>query len=360
MEDRRLRRIELASQRMTVALLAFLSLIALGTVLSSGRSVVIPLVLAMLASNIFIPFVRRGARKGIPPFLTVFVFLVLFVGVCLMALIFVNARVIALAQAFPRYYARLLALAQSLANTYDLPVNFWEGLNLGDKATAYLFNLSGSAVSFLSNLILVMVFMVFILLGSPYFEYKIRKAFSSNNAGRVQLVMEKISLQISRYLVTQTLISAATGILVWFFLAFFIGVDFPITWGILAFFLNFIPTLGSIIASLPPVLMALVQHAPDIWPAAGVALVLAAIQMTLGNFIAPKIYGERLNLSPVVILLFLLFWGWLWGITGALLAVPIAAAIQIALAHIPSLAPLAILMGSGKRYTRKPTPAAEP
>ncbi len=86
---------------------------------------------------------------------------------------------------------------------------------------------------------------------------------------------------------------------------------------------------------------------------------MLAIQMTFGNFIAPKVYGDRLNLSPVVILLFLVFWGWLWGITGALLAVPIAAAIQIALAHIPALAPLAVLMGSGKKYARKsPKPDA--
>ena len=83
-----------------------------------------------------------------------------------------------------------------------------------------------------------------------------------------------------------------------------------------------------------------------------------AIQQTLGNFIAPKVYGNRLNLSPVVILLFLVFWGWLWGIVGALLAVPIAAAIQIALAQIPALAPLAVLMGSGKKCARKKSAAS--
>ncbi|HRV30841.1 MAG TPA: AI-2E family transporter, partial [Kiritimatiellia bacterium] len=83
------------------------------------------------------------------------------------------------------------------------------------------------------------------------------------------------------------------------------------------------------------------------------ALVLLVIQMGLGNFVAPKVYGDRLNLSPVVILLFLVFWSWLWGIVGALLSVPIAAAIQIALAQIPPLAPLATLMGSGRKYMRK-------
>ncbi len=105
--------------------------------------------------------------------------------------------------------------------------------------------------------------------------------------------------------------------------------------------------------------MALVQHYPAVWPVVAVALALTAIQMVLGNIIAPKVFGDRLNLSPVVILLFLVFWGWLWGVTGALLAVPIAAAIQIALAHIPPLAPLAVLMGSGKRYAKKqPAPGS--
>jgi AI-2 transport protein TqsA len=84
--------------------------------------------------------------------------------------------------------------------------------------------------------------------------------------------------------------------------------------------------------------------------------VLIAIQMVARQLSSPrKSIGDRLNLSPVVILLFLVFWGWLWGITGALLAVPIAAAIQIALSQIPPLAPLAVLMGSGRRYAKKPS-----
>jgi len=116
------------------------------------------------------------------------------------------------------------------------------------------------------------------------------------------------------------------------------------------------------VASIPPVLIALVQFAPALWPAVMTALTLLVLHQVAGNLIAPKLYGERLNLSPVVILLFLLFWGWLWGITGALLAVPIAAAIQITLAHIPALAPLAVLMGSGRRYARAapPPPPAAP
>lgn len=352
-EDRRLRRIEMASQRMTVLFLAILTLIALGMVLRSGRGVVLPLLLAMLLSNIFVPFVRRTKARGIPPILTISVILSLFVGICLLAVLSINARVVALAQAFPRYYARLLSLVQSLANDFDLPVHFWEGLNLGDKAAAYLLNLSGSAVSLLSNLVLVIIFMVFILLGSPYFTYKLRKAFSLSGAERIDHIIDGISSQISRYLLTQTLISAGTGLLVWFFLAFFVGVDFPITWGLLAFFLNFIPTIGSIVASMPPILFALVQFYPDWGPFVTASLGLLLIQFVMGNLLTPKLMGDRLNLSPVVVLISLLLWGWLWGVAGALLSVPITAVVKIICENVEALTPLSALMGSGRSYQRE-------
>ena len=353
MDDRRLRRIEMASQRLSVFFLGTLTLISLGMVLQAGRGVVLPLVVAMLLSNLFIPIVRRATARSIPPSLTVFVMLSLFIGLCLLAVLFINARVITLAQAFPRLYARLLTLIQSLTNDFDLPPNFWEGLNLGDKAAAYLFNLSGSAVSLLSNLILVMIFMIFILLGSPYFTYKLRKAFSSSGAERIDVVLQGISSQISRYLLIQTLISATTAILVWGFLAFFVSLDFAITWGLLAFFLNFIPTIGSIIASVPPILLALVQFYPDLGPFFTAGLGLLLIQVVMGNILTPKFMGDHLNISPVVVLISLLLWGWIWGVAGALLSVPIIAVIKIICENVPALAPLSALMGSGRSYQRE-------
>jgi predicted PurR-regulated permease PerM len=197
------------------------------------------------------------------------------------------------------------------------------------------------------------------LLAKPYANDKLRAAFSPARADAIIEITGTISRQIGAYLGALFVISLVTGLCVWGALAW-MGIEFAFAWGLLAFVLNFIPNIGSIVASIPPVLTALVQFAPSIWPAVGVAAVLLVIQNTLGNFVAPKVYGDRLNLSPVVILLFLVFWGWLWGIVGALLAVPIAAAIQIALSHIPALAPLAVMMGSGQKYARRPPPPAPP
>jgi predicted PurR-regulated permease PerM len=131
-----------------------------------------------------------------------------------------------------------------------------------------------------------------------------------------------------------------------------IGVDFAVTWGALAFFLNFIPTVGSMIASIPPILVALVQF-DTFWPAVVTALALLTIQMVIGNGITPKVMGDQLNLSPVVVLISLVFWGWLWGIVGALLSTPIASAIKIVCENIDALKPISILMGSGKPYLKE-------
>ena len=154
--------------------------------------------------------------------------------------------------------------------------------------------------------------------------------------------------QVSRYLLLQFVISLATGVCVWLAL-WAIGVEFAPTWGVLAFVLNFIPTIGSIIASIPPILIALVQSAPhSYWQAVVTAIALLAIQMTIGNVISPRVMGDHLNLSPVAVLVSLLFWSWLWGPAGALLSVPITAAIKIVCDNIAPLAPIGVLLGSGR------------
>jgi AI-2 transport protein TqsA len=191
-----------------------------------------------------------------------------------------------------------------------------------------------------------------LLLAKPYFKFKIKKAFSSDQADRVSRIIESISKQIGSYLALQFLISLTTGILVWLALVV-IGVDFAATWGILAFVLNFIPTVGSIIASLLPVLVATIQFYPSYWTPIICLVSMLIIQMVMGNVVSPKVMGDRLNLSPVAILLSLLFWGWLWGIIGALLSVPFTAAIMIVCENIEPLQPISIMMGSGRRYQKE-------
>ncbi len=226
------------------------------------------------------------------------------------------------------------------------------GFNWGQSIGRFLVTLSGSIFAFVSKLVLVVIFLFFILLGKPYFKYKILKSFSDDKANQFSQITHSITGQIRRYLSLQFLISFVTGCLVWLTLML-IGVDFAVTWGALAFFLNFIPTVGSIAASFPPIILALVQYYPSLWPCVITLLSILTIQLGMGNGIAPKVLGDQLNLSPVVILLSLLFWGWLWGVVGALLSVPITAALKIVCENIESLQPISVMMGSGKSYRRE-------
>lgn len=342
----------------TALSLGILAVIAVGLVLKAAQGVVLPLLVAWLLSYLLAPVVNFLVRRlRIPAPLAVGFVVILLLSAAWGVGLVIQLRLISFAKAFPAYEDKIHALYTYFGSELDVPSAVLKDFDWTAQIGPLLVKTSRFFITFISNAVLVMIFLVFMLLAKPFANDKLRAALP-DRADTLIDITNAISGQIGVYLGSLFVISFVTGLLVWGVLEW-MGIEFAFTWGLLAFLLNFIPTLGSIVASIPPVIMALVQHYPAVWPVVGVALVLLAIQMVMGNLIAPKVFGDRLNLSPVVILLFLVFWGWLWGITGALLAVPIAAAIQIALAHIPPLAPLAVLMGSGKKYARKPTPPTD-
>lgn len=339
------------NNRVATVFLGILALIAVGTVFKMARSVVLPLTIAWLLSFMLGPLVRSMARRGIPVSLGILIVLLLLLGVCFLAGYMVNEGVSGFAAAYPRYRARMTTIFDTFTQDVKLPPGLFKNIDFGDKLGTFIVRLSGSFVTFGSNLVLVMIFLVFMLLGKPYSRYKIERAFSPERAVRMRGMMEGITDQIRRYLVVQFFISLITGALVWLVLAW-IGVDFAFTWGALTFFLNFIPTIGSVIASIPPILVAVVQFYPEPWPAVLCAAAVLVIQQVTGNVLSPRMMGKSLNMSPVTILLALLFWGWLWGVVGALLSIPMTAAIKIVCENVEGLRPISILMESGKGYKR--------
>ncbi len=336
--------------RVAVALLAVVTLILVGAVLRTAQVVVLPLIIAWLLSYILGPIVTFLTRRRVPVALSITFVLVLLLAAGYFIGVFLHSRVINFMQYYDAYYARLIELIRTFTDDLDLEFDLISGIDWGPLVREHLMKLTSPLISFMSRLLLVVIFLVFLLLGKPFFPAKVKRAFGPDDAERVTRILGSISGQIGHFLVMQLLISFATGVCVWFALIL-IGVDFPITWGATAFLLNFIPTLGSIVASIPPVLMALVQF-PTLWPALVTLVALFAIQMTIGNVIAPKVLGDRLNLSPVVVLLSLVFWGWLWGIVGAILAVPIASTIKIVCENFEGLKPISMMMGSGRGLGR--------
>jgi predicted PurR-regulated permease PerM len=332
--------------KVMLGLMSLLCAIALCTVLKLASSVFIPLVVAWFLLQVFRPLLDLGKKIKLPQALNVILVFVVFFGLCIAGINFCTTQVVAFNRAFNLYYPKLNEMTRNILEILQIPPESISRINWMDILGQYLRNISEVAFAISSKFVLMLVFLMFMLLEAPYLDNKIDRAFSGQHAARIKKILTSVSDQISRYLGTLTLISLATGLCAWIALVAQ-GVELAVGWGVLTFLLNFIPTVGSIIATIPPVLMAALQFSPSYIRPIMVLISLGVIQMTIGNVITPKVVGDRLGLSPVLILLSLLLWGTIWGVPGALLSVPIASIIKIVCENISSLKPIAVMMGTG-------------
>jgi predicted PurR-regulated permease PerM len=328
--------------------LVLLTIFAVGFILSRAERVAIPLTLAFILTLLLYPVVQAGEPYRIPPIIMVIVILVCFFAVFVPLGIFLNARLQNTLAILPVYHSKLVGIGRTLLQKYQVPSAFWVSINWYNTVGKYMEGMTGFLLSWLGNLVMVMVFLIFMLLEAPYMDNRLLRAFKDENGRIVTRVTDSIVSQISKYLRTLAIISLSTGACVWGALSL-IKVEFALTWGVMAFVLNFVPTVGSIAASIPPILVAVVQYYPDPVPALLTLLALLAIQFTIGNILTPKIMGDTLDISPVIILVSLMFWGLIWGVTGALLSVPILVILKIICENIESLHFLVVLMSSAKK-----------
>jgi AI-2 transport protein TqsA len=229
-----------------------------------------------------------------------------------------------------------------------------EEMNLSGLAQTLI----GSAGSFLSGFVMVLLYIPFMMAERLPMSQKITLAASTPEmASEVGVVLRSISVGLQRYIGTKTLVSLLTGILSYAVMKP-VGLDFAETWGVLAFALNFIPTIGSAVAVAIPAIVALVQF-ETLTPFLIIIVGCGAIQFVVGNILEPKLTGKSLNLSPLMVILALTAWTTLWGIAGALLSVPITVCVLIIFSNIREAKPWAILMsGDGSLATEGDKPNA--
>ena len=331
--------------KLLVVMVAMLTAIAVGILINLTSEIVIPLIIAWFLVQISHPVIAAGERMRLPHILNVaLVFLVIFFLLSLGISFFVTQAKES-ERIFNQYGGKLSQLMAQIVDTLQIPT---ETVSIVGLLKRYVGNISGRVINFGSQFVMTLVFLAFMLLETPTIDSKLDAAFPGSHSGTIKNILESISRQTSRYLGTMVIVSLITGFCVWAVL-FFIGVEFAAGWGILAFLLNFIPTAGSVIATVPPVLMALLQFAPSYSEAVVTLVAIGIIQMVTGNVLLPKMLGDSLGLSPVVIMLSLLLWGMILGLPGAILSVPIAAIIKIVCENFPSLRPIAIMMGTGPR-----------
>lgn len=333
--------------------LVFFGTIALAKI---GAPIIIPLIFALLISFVFGPFLNRLKRFKVPYGLSVLVVLIIFFIVCFLLGFFLFSSINAVAGEIPKYYEKMEALIFQLFDliyerfNIDLGSQLAE-LNWMNTVRPVLLGFSGGFIDFLKNLGIVILFLVFMLIESPFFQKTIERAFPRKTSFQIIRVYKHTIRQISQYLGLKSLISAATGILVWLCLTV-IGLDFAPLWGVLACVFNFIPSIGSFFIMAGTILMGFLQFYPSAGRIIAVAATMISVQLVMGNFLDPKLQGERLKLSPLIILLSLFIFGYIWGIAGMFLSVPMLSVVKILCENIPGLTPLAVVLENGRGHQK--------
>jgi AI-2 transport protein TqsA len=341
------------SQRLMPVLLCIISFILIVAALRTAQTIVVPFMLAVFAALIASPILLWMQGKGVPTWLSVLAIVLVMVAVVGLFGILAGASAQDFSDRLPFYKqqftARLDRATEDMSE--DAAAALQDLFNVFDpaKAMGLAAGLLNSVGSVLTNAALIVFMLVFMLLEVTGFQKKLQVALPSS--WDVMDYISRVAHSVKRYLAIKTLISLATGLAAGLLVGL-LGIDFPILWGLLAFLLNYIPSVGSILAAVPPVILALIQHGPG--KALAVVVGYLVINAVFGNLIEPRVAGRGVGLSPLVVFLSLVFWGWVLGPVGMLLSVPLTASIKIILESSESTKWAAVFLGT----TPKDQPAA--
>jgi predicted PurR-regulated permease PerM len=320
-----------------------------GVVLRLAKSVLFPFFLALFIYFILSPVIGFMIKKlKLSKTISLVIVLILtFFALYLTGAVMYSSGV-TLANELPAYSSKLSSLLEEFQDWLNLPktqldpLSWIKGLDIA-KVGGFVLTSLGTFFGFVSNILLILVFLVFMLAGRGKLNVKLKATYSADRSRQLVHVMDKIEREVEKYLALKTVISVLSGLVAWIIMAAF-GVDFAALFGIVTFLLNYIPNIGSFIAKVLPFVIAILQFESP-WKAVWMLVLLLITDGIIGMIVEPRMMGKQLGLSPLAILFALFFWGWLWGIPGMIMAVPIIAVIKIVAENVPSLKILEALLG---------------
>lgn len=326
-----------------------LFIVVLFYILSIGASLIIPFVIAVLFSLAIIGlsdfYKKIGYKKfKIPWFLAMIFSLATYIVIFWVIGKMMNSNIQEVIALLPKYQERLSSLYIQGLNYFQIPptIDAYSVFQKIDIATQFT-NVVSSITSIFSNAGLIFFYVMFILLEYRFFSEKIQLMFKTPQKRTTAIeLIDRIKGDIKSYFLIKTIVSFTTASIAYLFMVLF-WLDFALFWAMIIFFLNFIPNVWSIIAYSFPVILSLIQF--DNFYTTFVLLgIFIGIEVLMGNIIEPKFMGNKLNLSPLVILIALGFWGSIWGIVGMLLSVPLMVIINIILSKFETTRPIAVLL----------------
>jgi len=332
-------------QRILLTLAAFIVVVA---GMRAAQDLLIPFLLSLFIAIVVTPLLNWLRGKGIPTGVAILLIILLIILAGFLIAVLVGTSLTDFSNSLPAYQKGLQAKTSELLAFLEtkgveiMDETFLEFINPGAAMRMTSRLLTGLG-NLLGDTFLILLVVVFMLLEAANFGAKMERAVEpgSPSIDRSSVFLDNIK----RYMVIKTWTSLGTGVIVTVWLTIW-GVDYAILWGLLTFLFNYIPNIGSIIAAVPPVLLALLQLGP--WTALAVGLGYLAVNMVIGSFLEPRLMGRGLGLSTLIVFLSLLFWGWVLGPVGMLLSVPLTMSMKIALASFEETEWISTLLGSSR------------
>ena len=312
----------------------------------ASSDILIPFLLAVFISVIANPLVKKLHSRGIPTIGAILLVILAIIAIGIVVTSLLGNSLNDFSDNLPMYKQMINNSASNFFKFFeDFGLQISGSLIIERFDPGAIMSLTSSILSglggVLSNSLLILLMVVFMLLEATIFKYKLRHVFGNQMNGANQV--DSFSDTVNQYMLIKTGISIMTGIIasIWLII---LGVDYPLLWGLLTFLFNYVPTIGSIIAAIPPSLLALIQFGvvSSLLSAVGYLV----INIIIGSILEPRILGRGLGLSTLVVFLSLLFWGWVFGPVGMILSVPLTMTIKIALSNSTSGKWISTLMDS--------------
>jgi len=318
----------------------------------SASEIIVPFLLSLFLAIILLPSYSFFNKKGFPEVISLTIVISIFILLLTLVAKLIgssitdfNANIDTYSDKLTIYYYSFVSLASKLG--IEISVDELSSMLNSKQIMSFATKIMQSMGSMFTNGFVVLLTVVFMLLESSNFKSKI-ELFGENSEAISHV--HKITQQIKEYMVLKAAISIFTGLIVWIALSI-IGTDYAFLWAVVAFLFNFIPNIGSIIAAVPAVLLTLVQF--GLISAMVVSVIYIAINIIIGSIIEPKVMGKGLGLSTLVVFLSLLFWGWLLGIVGMLLSIPLTIMVKIILDDNKNTKWISTLLGTGEEIKAK-------
>ncbi|WP_445435755.1 AI-2E family transporter [Candidatus Borreliella tachyglossi] len=320
--------------------------ILIGT-LKIAQTVFKPLAIAVVLGFLVYPIYTFLKRLKIPRVLIVLVIFFFLFSFSYLVFNFVYYSITVLIKQLPYYQHQLIFIIRDILDRYKIDSAILSDIDFSKYLYPFLTHISNEIIGFASSLVVLFLLLYFLLSEIHIFGIKVQNAFGQPTASRFIDALDTINSQIGKYLGIKVFVSCLTGLLVFTGLTLF-GQDFPLVWAVLTFVFNFIPSIGSILAVFFILIAALIQFYPNLNVVLYIFLYNTSVQMLIGNILEPKMQGHRLDISPFLLLCFLFFWGWLWGIVGLLIAYPFTVIIKVIVDNTVYLKPFSVFLSGSK------------